>query len=83
MMGNVWEWMETSSGVVRGGSCTSSAIGMSKWLVSTYLPSNEIGNYGFRVVIPGVIPEPATALSLVLGGLVVTGYRRIRKSYGL
>jgi len=29
------------------------------------------------------IPEPATALSIVLGGLIVTGYRRIRKSYGL
>lgn len=28
------------------------------------------------------IPEPATALSLVLGGLLITGYRRIRKAYG-
>jgi hypothetical protein len=28
------------------------------------------------------IPEPATALSLLLGGLVITGYRRLRKGYG-
>jgi hypothetical protein len=29
------------------------------------------------------VPEPATALSLVLGSLVIGGYRRIRKAYGL
>ncbi len=28
------------------------------------------------------IPEPATALTLMLGGLLITGYRRMRKSYG-
>jgi hypothetical protein len=28
------------------------------------------------------IPEPATALTLALGGLLITGYRRMRKSYG-
>ncbi len=28
------------------------------------------------------IPEPATALSLMLGGLVIAGYRRVRKVYG-
>lgn len=30
-----------------------------------------------------VVPEPATALSLMLGGLLVTGYRRIKNSYGI
>jgi hypothetical protein len=30
----------------------------------------------------GVIPEPATALSLAMGGLVIAVYRRIRKAYG-
>ena len=28
------------------------------------------------------IPEPATALTLAMGGLLITGYRRMRKSYG-
>ena len=28
------------------------------------------------------VPEPATALSLMLGGLVIAGYRRVRKAYG-
>jgi formylglycine-generating enzyme required for sulfatase activity len=80
MMGNVWEWMETSSGVIRGGSFGSNE----SYLRSSYRygfdPSNENYSVGFRVV---AVPEPATALSLVLGGLVVTGYRRIRKAYGL
>lgn len=81
MMGNVWEWMETSSGLLRGGSFYSSSgiLLRSSYRISGD-PSNESDNVGFRVV---AIPEPATALSLVLGGMVVTGYRRLRKSYGL
>jgi len=78
MMGNVWEWMEGS--VVRGGSCTDSEVDLRSSVRSYGLPASEYDGIGFRVV---AIPEPATALSLVLGGLVVTGYRRIRKSYGL
>jgi len=80
MMGNVWEWMEASSGVLRGGSFNY----LESTLRSSYRglinPTDEYDFFGFRVV---AIPEPATALSLVLGGLVVTGYRRLRKSYGL
>lgn len=38
-------------------------------------PLGSIGN-------AQVVPEPATALSLLLGGLIITGYRRLRKSYG-
>jgi hypothetical protein len=80
MMGNIWEWMEDSSGVIRGGCFGNSE----DYLRSSYRdgssPSVEFTLIGFRVV---AIPEPATALSLVLGGLVVTGYRRIRKAYGL
>ena len=74
MMGNVWEWMETSSGVLRGGRYSSSEY----YLGSSYHdgpgPSVETYDVGFRVV---AIPEPATALSLVLGGLLITGYRRL------
>lgn len=29
------------------------------------------------------VPEPATGFSLALGGLLITGYRRIRKAYGV
>ncbi len=80
MMGNVWEWMETSSGVIRGGSYGNSENNLRSSVRSGYGPSSETDGVGFRVV---AVPEPATALSLVLGGLVVTGYRRIRKAYGL
>ncbi|MBC8205618.1 MAG: hypothetical protein ISR85_02075 [Kiritimatiellales bacterium] len=30
-----------------------------------------------------MVPEPATALTLAMGGLLIAGSRRIRKSYGL
>lgn len=46
------------------------------------------GDYDMFLSVSGnrisdVVPEPATALSLVLGSLVIGGYRRIRKAYGL
>ncbi len=40
-------------------------------------------NVDGELITAGAVPEPATALSLMLGGLVVAGYRRIRKRYGL
>ncbi len=80
MMGNVWEWMEASSGVIRGGSYGSGESALRSSFRGGSDPASEGYGLGFRVV---AIPEPATALSLVLGGLVVTGYRRLRKSYGL
>ena len=40
---------------------------------------NDTMNEGLAV---GVVPEPATALSLMLGGFLIAGYRRIRKAYG-
>lgn len=80
MMGNLEEWIE-------GGGVVGGSYGASKELLrsSAYLPETlgspllEDASVGFRVV---AIPEPATAISLVLGGLIITGYRRLRKSYG-
>jgi formylglycine-generating enzyme len=80
MMGNVWEWMEDSGGVLRGGCFFNNEVNLSSSGRAVGGPSYENHDAGFRVV---AIPEPATALSLVLGGLVVTGYRRLRKEYGL
>ena len=75
MMGNVWEWMENSAGVIRGGGYGLSETYLrSSSRFDAYNPSYENYDVGFRPV--EVVPEPATALSLVLGGLVVTGYRR-------
>jgi hypothetical protein len=34
------------------------------------------------LLTPAAIPEPATATMLALSGLVIVGYRRMRKSYG-
>ena len=80
MMGNVWEWMEDSGGVIRGGGCGFDESNLrSSHRLTFHSPSDESASIGFRVV---AIPEPATALSLVLGGLILTGYRRMRKSYG-
>jgi hypothetical protein len=33
-------------------------------------------------ITTGVVPEPASALLIGCGGLLITGYRRMRKSYG-
>lgn len=32
--------------------------------------------------MPNVVPEPASALLIGAGGLLIVGYRRMRKSYG-
>ncbi len=79
MMGNVGEWMEDFNGTLRGGTYGSDEIFLRSSGNLSFGPSNERSSSGFRVV---AIPEPATALSLVLGGLIITGYRRLRKSYG-
>jgi formylglycine-generating enzyme required for sulfatase activity len=71
MMGNAWEWIEAS--LARGGSYYDNEYYLSSSSRSNDNPSDEYNSLGFRVV---AIPEPATALSLVLGGLVATGYRR-------
>lgn len=66
MMGNVAEWMETASGVVRGGSSDDIA----RFLRSSSRADNYSGenyNVGFRVV---AIPEPSTALLLAAGGCI-------------
>jgi formylglycine-generating enzyme len=73
MMGNVCEWMEDSGGVIRGGSFMDYGKSMRSSSRSNTDPSYESYPIGFRVV---AIPEPATALSLMLGGLVIAGYRR-------
>ncbi len=80
MMGNVWEWMEDSAGVVRGGSYIGSELYLRSANRNGNNPSSEGYNVGFRPV--EVVPEPATAGMLVLSGLLIAAYRRIRKSYG-
>jgi formylglycine-generating enzyme required for sulfatase activity len=73
MMGNVWEWMETSSGVVRGGGSDYDATTLRSFNRYDYYPSTEDLTLGFRVV---AIPEPATALLFGIGGMGVWMLRR-------
>jgi formylglycine-generating enzyme required for sulfatase activity len=65
MMGNVWEWMETSGGVLRGGGYDASEFYLRSSDRHNYDPSVVEINIGFRVV---AIPEPATAMLLAIGG---------------
>ena len=77
MMGNVWEWMEASGGVLRGGSCYGGEADLSSWGHYDFgHPEYEDINIGFRVVAVNVVPEPASALLIGCGGLLVVGYRR-------
>jgi len=73
MMGNVWEWMETSSGVLRGGGYGNIEYYLCSSGSYVHDPVSEGDSVGFRVV---AIPEPATALILGLGGAVIALYRR-------
>jgi len=66
MMGNVWEWMEDSGGVLRGGSYFYSGGHLNSSFRGSDDPENEYSDFGFRIV---AIPEPATALLFGLGGL--------------
>ena len=66
MMGNVFEWMEDSAGVIRGGRYLSNESALRSSYRSGTNPSGEIGSVGFRPV--EVVPEPATALLLAIGG---------------
>ena len=94
MNGNLMEWMETpwdgtfnyinESGVVRGGDYNhaNNALGeiyLQSWNRQAYYQDDHYSWIGFRVA---AVPEPATAGLLGIAGLVITGCRRIRKTYG-
>jgi formylglycine-generating enzyme required for sulfatase activity len=68
MMGNIFEWVEDdSSGVYRGGSYHSSALGMSSvWRYGDDSRTAQSEDIGFRVVM---VPEPSTMLLFSLGGI--------------
>jgi len=69
MMGNVWEWMEDSAGVLRGGSFDNSESFLRSSPRFDFDPSNEYDSVGFRPV--EVVPEPATMGLLGIGGAIV------------
>ena len=69
MMGNVWEWMEDSAGVIRGGSFRLTEAYLRSSSRGGGDPSSEYGNVGFRPV--EVVPEPAIMGLLGIGGAIV------------
>lgn len=78
MMGNIAEWMEDPSGVLRGGGYnTFNENTMSSGSRITNDPSSENSFYvGFRIVQTNVVPEPATIGLLLLGGAATWVTRR-------
>ena len=81
MMGNVWEWMENSAGVIRGGSYGASEANLRSSNRGGGSPSAEVIVVGFRPV--EVVPEPATMGLLVIGGAIVFLSRLKRRFYSL
>jgi formylglycine-generating enzyme required for sulfatase activity len=79
MMGNVWEWMEDSGGVLRGGSYGSdggSDLRSSDRNASAG-PAYEATDIGFRVV---AIPEPASAMLVFFGAGIGLAVHRARRT---
>jgi len=74
MMGNVWEWMEDSAGVFRGGSYGSNETILRSSYRYDYDPSSESYRVGFRPV--EVVPEPATIGMVGLVGALALLIRR-------
>jgi len=67
--GNVWEWNEAfvtgSSRGVRGGSWNFDEESLRASYRNFYTPSVKAGHVGFRVAS---VPEPSTAVLVLLGG---------------
>jgi formylglycine-generating enzyme len=74
MMGNVREWMETSSGMLCGGGYSYPLNTLSSSYRVGTPPSSELDNVGFRVV---AIPEPTTTAVLGLGLAAILLRRRL------
>jgi len=83
MMGNVAEWVEDTSGVLRGGGYnTFNESTMSSDFRLTKDPSSEGSSTflaGFRIVQTNVVPEPFTAGLLFIGGAATWVTRRSLK----
>jgi len=63
------------------GSMTWFEGGFNPWESGDY--KVFIMGSGANKISTDAVPEPASVMMLALGSLVVTGYRRVRKSYGL
>ncbi len=81
MMGNVTEWVEDPSGMLRGGGYnTFNENAMSSAYRWANDPSSEdFFMVGFRVVQTNTVPEPVTAGLLFMGGLAVWFVKRAQK----
>ncbi|MEN8126716.1 MAG: SUMF1/EgtB/PvdO family nonheme iron enzyme [Planctomycetota bacterium] len=83
MMGNVWEWMESSQypGLyftsvnrgIRGGSYISADTGLRSSYRNSQTPDFEDNLTGFRVAS---VPEPMTVMLLGMGGLALWSRRK-------
>ncbi len=79
MGGNVWEWNEAMFGTVRGLRGGSWAHHLDKLLASYRYdfgwPTSEYTDLGFRMV---EVPEPASAMVMAIGGMIVACRRKRR-----
>ena len=75
MMGNVWEWMEDSGGVLRGGSYGDDEDALRSSYRDDTLSWFETDPVGFRVVAV-TVPEPGSLALLILGGTGIVARRR-------
>ncbi len=84
MMGNVWEWLEDAEDgvhddpnneihLMRGGAYDDNAISLASSTGHAYPAITASYDLGFRVV---AVPEPASALMILVGGTLIGLVRR-------
>ena len=81
MMGNVYEWMEDSAGVIRGGGYYSSESTLRLSDPHDVFPLAEYIDIGFRPVV--VVPMSATAPLLMMSGLDISWQSEIGWNYSV
>jgi formylglycine-generating enzyme required for sulfatase activity len=62
MMGNIWEWMDDGTGVIRGGRYDSPSLNLRATSRTATSPTSQSAGVGFRVAVIRTPPK----LSLIL-----------------
>jgi len=84
MMGNVWEWMEDDSGIIRGGGYFTGLSSLRSTGYDDHIgPEYEYQDIGIRIVVldPDLVPEPTTPALLAVAMFALFVLRRLKQNH--